>query len=131
MVIIIAIYRSLLVAVRNTAIGSHWGGGGGGGGGAVIRMFDKTPATEKIPKLHPHGALNRAYTVIPLSPIITAICRSASLICLSSIQFAGQCDNPPYINQGQIFAAKPAICLSETVITLEQGSARFAVSTPG
>ena len=26
-------------------------------------MFDKTPATEKFPNLHPHGALNRANTV--------------------------------------------------------------------
>ena len=32
-------------------------------GGAVIRMFDKTLATEKFPNLHPHGALNRANTV--------------------------------------------------------------------
>ena len=26
-------------------------------------MFDKTPATEKFPNLHPHGALNQANTV--------------------------------------------------------------------
>ena len=53
----LAIYRSFLVAVRYTAIGTHWGG-------AVIQMFDKTPATEKFPNLHPHGALNRANTVV-------------------------------------------------------------------
>ena len=52
-----AIYRPFLVAVRNTVISTHWGG-------AVIRMFDKTPATEKFPNLHPHGALNQANTVI-------------------------------------------------------------------
>ena len=27
-------------------------------------MFDKTPATEKFPNLHPQGALNRANTVL-------------------------------------------------------------------
>ena len=31
--------------------------------GAVIQMFDKTPATEKFPNLHMHGALNRTNTV--------------------------------------------------------------------
>ena len=57
MATITAIYRPFLVAVCYTAIGTHWGG-------AVIRMFDKTPATEKFPNLHPHSALNRANTVI-------------------------------------------------------------------
>ena len=56
MATVTAIYRPILVAVRNTAIDTHWGG-------AVIRMFDKTPATKKIPNLQPHGALNRAKTV--------------------------------------------------------------------
>ena len=51
-----AIYRPFLVAVRNTAIGTPWGG-------AVIRMFDKTPATEKFPNLDPHCALSRTNTV--------------------------------------------------------------------
>ena len=31
---------------------------------AVIRMFDKTPATETFSNLHPYGALNQANTVI-------------------------------------------------------------------
>ena len=54
MATVTAIYRPFLVAVRNTAIGTHRG---------VIRMFDKTPATEKFPSLHPHGALNQANMV--------------------------------------------------------------------
>ena len=62
MATVTAIHQPFLVAVRNTAIGTHWGGGGGGG--AVIQMFDKTPATEKFPNLHPHGALYRANMVL-------------------------------------------------------------------
>ena len=60
MATVTAIYRPFLVVVRNTTIGTQWGGGGGG---AVIRMFDKTPAAERFPNLHSHGALNRANTV--------------------------------------------------------------------
>ena len=56
MATVTAIYQPFLVAVSNTAIGTHLGG-------AVIQMFDKTPATEKFPNLHPHGALNQANTV--------------------------------------------------------------------
>ena len=56
MVTVTAIYQPFLVAVRNTAIGTHWG----------VRLYEcltKTPATEKFPNLHPHGAINRANTV--------------------------------------------------------------------
>ena len=79
MATITAIYQPFLVAVRNTAIGTHWGGGGGGGG-AVLQMFDKTPATEKFPKLHPHSALNRANTVLYMNEINTIYSSSVTYI---------------------------------------------------
>ena len=66
MATVTAIYRPFLVAVRNTVISTHCGR-------AVIRMFDKTPATEKFPNLHPHGALNRANTVYSTLDFILCI----------------------------------------------------------
>ena len=56
MATVTAIYWPFLVAVRNTAIGTHWGC-------VVIQMFDKTPATEKFPNLQPYGAFDRVNTV--------------------------------------------------------------------
>ena len=43
-------------------------------GGAVIQMFVKTPAAERFPNLHPHGALNQANTISSFIPITIYVC---------------------------------------------------------
>ena len=57
MATVTAIYRPFLVAVRNTAIGTH------GGGGVWLYECSTKPLLQKFPNLHPYGALNQANMV--------------------------------------------------------------------
>ena len=71
MATVTAIYRPFLVSVRNIAISTHWGV-------RLYKCLTNPHSTEKFPDLHPHGALNRANTVVKncQGPIVTQLLKS-------------------------------------------------------